>query len=67
MAEKAKAKEQPAWPHEDVRVHIRTARNEMRESIRSMFPPEFLEHRRAARREVLLAVRSLIDHAIERS
>ena len=65
MSEKTEKKER-AWPAEDVREHMRTARAEMRERIRLMFPPEFIEHRRAARREVLLAVRSLIDHAIER-
>ncbi|MFN2274983.1 MAG: hypothetical protein ACK2TX_09075 [Anaerolineales bacterium] len=65
MSEKSKAKEE-TWPPDDVRNHMRTARAEMRESIRAMFPPEFIEHRRAARREVLLAVRSLIDRAIER-
>ena len=34
--------------------------------MKSLFPPEFIEHRRAARREMLLAVRSLIDHTLER-
>jgi len=31
-----------------------------------MLPPGFLEHRRAARKEMLLAARSLIDHALKR-
>jgi len=31
-----------------------------------MVPPEFLQHRRAARREALLAARSLIDHVLKR-
>jgi len=66
MSEKAKNKEQQNWPPEDVRGHMRTARAEMRESVRAIFPPEFIEHRRAARREILLAFRSLIDHALER-
>jgi hypothetical protein len=38
----------------------------MRESIRSFLPPGFVEHRRKARKEMLLAWRSLIDSAIER-
>jgi hypothetical protein len=51
---------------EDVRQHVRAARDEMRESIKSILPPGFLEHRRKARKEMLLAWRSLIDSAIER-
>jgi hypothetical protein len=66
MTEEAKSKEHRNWPPEDVRNHMRTARAEMRESVRAVFPPEFIEHRRAARREVLLAFRSLIDRALER-
>jgi hypothetical protein len=38
----------------------------MRQSVEGLFPPEFIEHRRAARREMLLAARSLIDHALKR-
>lgn len=34
--------------------------------LREIFPEETLQHLRAARREQLLAVRSLLDHAIER-
>ena len=51
---------------EEVRDHIRAAREEMRESIKSILPPGFMEHRRNARREMLLAWRSLIDSALER-
>jgi hypothetical protein len=51
---------------ENVRQHVRAAREEMRESIRSFLPPGFVEHRRKARKEMLLAWRSLIDSAIER-
>jgi len=51
---------------EDVRQHVRAAREEMRESVRSFLPPGFVEHRRKARKEMLLAWRSLIDSAIER-
>jgi len=51
---------------EEVREHMRAARDEMRESIQSILPPGFMEHRRNARREMLLAWRSLIDSAIER-
>lgn len=51
---------------EDVREHMRAAREEIRESIKSFLPPGFVEHRRKARKEMLLAWRSLIDSAIER-
>jgi hypothetical protein len=45
---------------------MRAAREEMRESIKSILPPGFIEHRKKARKEMLLAWRSLIDSAIER-
>jgi hypothetical protein len=50
---------------EEVREHFRVARHEMRESIRALFPPAFVEHRRTARKEVLLALRSMIDSALD--
>lgn len=50
---------------EEVRQHMRAARDELRESVKVFLPPEFMEHRRKARREMLLAWRSLIDRAIE--
>jgi hypothetical protein len=51
---------------EDVKEHMRAAREEMRKSFIGLLPPEFVEHRRAARKEMLLAVRSMLDHALER-
>jgi len=51
---------------EDARAHFRTAREELRESIAGLLPPEFVEHRRNARREMLLAWRSIIDSALKR-
>lgn len=51
---------------EEVRQHVRAAREEFRESIRALLPPEFVEHRRKARKEMLLAWRSVIDRALER-
>ena len=67
MAEKKEARDRHTWPPEDVREHLRSARTEMRESMKSLFPPEFIEHRRAARKEMLLAFRALIDNALERT
>ena len=51
---------------DEAREHMHAARAEMRESMKTLFPPEFITHRRAARREALLAARSLIDHALQR-
>jgi hypothetical protein len=51
---------------EEVREHARTAREEMRESMKAFLPPGFVEHRKKARKEMLLAFRSLIDTAIDR-
>jgi hypothetical protein len=51
---------------EDVREHAKAAHAELHKSIEGLFPPEFVEHRRKARKEMLLAFRSMIDHAIER-
>jgi hypothetical protein len=51
---------------EEVRQHVRAAREEMRESVKAFLPPKFWEHGRKARKEMLLAWRSLIDTALER-
>lgn len=49
---------------EDVREHMKTAREELRQSVEGVLPPGFVEHRRKARKELLLAFRGLLDHAI---
>jgi hypothetical protein len=54
------------WVSEDVRRHFHQAREEARAGWRAMVPPEVLQHRRAARREALLAARSLLDHVLKR-
>jgi hypothetical protein len=69
MAERKKDEKEDKvrrWPPEETRQHLKSARAEMREGIKTLFPPEFITHHRAARREMLLAARSLIDRAIER-
>ena len=56
------------WMSDETRQHLRQAREEMRAGLRSLMPPlppEYIQHRRAARREALLAVRSLLDHALK--
>jgi len=67
MAEKEKSQkrsERNYMPSEEFRQHMRSARAEMRESMRVLFPPEFIEHRKVARREILLGIRGLIDDAL---
>ncbi len=51
---------------QDARQHMRAARREWRESFNAFFPPEFVQHQRRARREMLLAWRSVLDRAIQR-
>lgn len=67
MPEKEAPKEKRSgrWLPEETRQHLRSARRELRESWCALFPPEFVEHRKAARREMLLAARTLIDRALE--
>ncbi|MGA2110697.1 MAG: hypothetical protein ABSG98_00945 [Anaerolineales bacterium] len=50
---------------EEAREHLKAAGEEMRRSIEAMFPPELATHRRAARKEALLAARSIIDAALQ--
>jgi hypothetical protein len=50
---------------EETREHLKAARDEMRKSVETLLPPGFLEHRRAARKEFLLAARSFLDAAIK--
>jgi hypothetical protein len=51
---------------QEARDHAKAARDSMKKSFEELIPHGFLEHRRAARREMLLAMRSLLDAAIER-
>ena len=46
--------------------NVQQAWREFRSSLHALLPAEFWEHRQAARREMLLAARSLVDAAIER-
>lgn len=59
-----KSERQEAWPEEDVKS-VQEAWREFKGALRGTLPDEFWEHRRAARKEMLLAVRSLVDSAIE--
>ena len=51
---------------EETRQHFRAAREEFRKSMEGILPPGFMEHRRNARKEMLLAWRSMIDASLER-
>ena len=51
---------------EETRQHFRAAREELRKSVEGMLPPGFVEHRKNARKEMLLAWRSMIDASLER-
>jgi hypothetical protein len=50
---------------EETRQHFRAAREELHKSIEGILPPGFIEHRRKARKEILLAWRSMIDATLE--
>jgi hypothetical protein len=60
MAEEVE-KEEPEFMQ-----HTRAAGKAVVQQWKSLIPKEFWKHRRAARRETLLALRSLVDAAIER-
>ena len=51
---------------DEARQHYKAAREEMRKSVETLLPEGFFEHRHNARREMLLAWRSMLDAAIQR-
>jgi hypothetical protein len=51
---------------DETRQHFRAAREEFHKSIEGILPPEFMEHRLKARKEMLLAWRSMIDASLKR-
>ena len=61
-----------SFPHiipDEAVEHAWRARDEIRKSVAALLPSvpaAFTTHRLAARKEMLLAFRSLIDHAIDR-
>ncbi len=54
---------EPTW-EDHLAAAIKSFRKEMKERRMDMFPEEFFLHRRSARREMLLAWRSVIDARI---
>lgn len=51
---------------EDARQHMKAAREAMHKSMEAWLPKGFVESRRAARIEMLKAMQSLLNAAIER-
>jgi len=51
---------------EETRQHLRAAGEELRKSVEALLPEGFITHQRKARKEVLLAWRSILDAAIAR-
>lgn len=51
---------------EETRKHLQAAREEFHKSMEGILPPGFMEHRKQARREMLLAFRSILDGSLER-
>ncbi len=50
----------------EARRHAQAAREEMRQTFEAFLPPRVVEHNRAARREWLLAMRSMVNAALDR-
>ncbi len=62
MTEPVSGSEQQASGHlPEAWQHVCAAGKELRQGLASMLPPEFHAHGRSAKREVLLAARSVID------
>jgi len=59
--------EKPAEKFQEARQHMKAARASVLTTFEGLLPKGFVEHQRAARKEVLLALRSLLDAAIDRA
>ena len=67
MPEKTHHAEEASPRLKEARAHVKAAGESFKLSVQDLIPKGFIEHRRAARREMLLAMRSLLDAAIERT
>ena len=63
--EEVKGEKEMSW-EDHLAAAIKSFRKEMKETGMGIFPEEFKSHQRAARREMLLAWRSLLDARIEK-
>ncbi len=61
MADEEKVQTEPS----EFVEHVKAAGRSIRKQWGSLIPEEFWQHRREARRHMLLAIRSLVDGAIE--
>jgi hypothetical protein len=52
---------------EEARQHMREARQAMRKSVEAWLPAGYVENRRKARKEFLMAMRSVVNAAIDRT
>ena len=50
---------------EEARQHMKAARTALHKTFEAWLPASYVENRRAARKEMLLAMRSLLDAAVD--
>ena len=67
MAETSKKKLHDDPKLKEAREHFHTARKSMHKHWEKLLPEGFVESRRAARKEMLLGIRSILDYAIDKS
>lgn len=65
MTEKSDS-QRPKWMPDETREHLKAAAEANRKAFDTILPPGFRENRREARRQMLLAARSLVDRALKR-
>jgi len=65
MTEEKKTPQQPEVSQE-AKDYFGNARSEFKKGLDAMFPPEVKEHHKAAQKEVLNGIKSLIDAALEK-
>jgi hypothetical protein len=65
MVEKKKEQEPRDPKVEEARAHFKAAHESMHKAFEAMLPPGVAEQRRAARKEILLGLRSMLDSAID--
>jgi hypothetical protein len=67
MAETSKKKLHDDPKLKEAREHFRSARKSMHKHWEKWLPEGFVESRRAARKDMLLGIRSILDYAIEKT
>ncbi len=64
MTEQSEA-HRPKWIPDETRDHLKAAAEANRKAFDSILPPGFRENRREARKQMLLAARSMLDRALK--